>query len=67
MAKKESIVRASADEIARRIARGEDRTDWKRVKAMSQTEVERLADEEDGPLPEGWENSFQRTRGCKSG
>src|ERR1700733_5436928 len=50
MAKKESIVRASADEIARRIARGEDRTDWKRVKAMSQAEVERLADEEDGPL-----------------
>jgi len=24
---------------------------------MSQAEVERLADEEDGPLPEGWENS----------
>lgn len=57
MAKRESIVRASAEEIARRIGRGEDRTDWKRVKAMSQAEVERLADEEDGPLPEGWENS----------
>src|SRR6185437_2042395 len=44
------IVRASAEEIARRIARGEDRTDWKRVKAMSQEKVERLADEEEGGL-----------------
>jgi hypothetical protein len=56
MAKRESIARASGDQIARRIARGEDRTDWKRVKAMSQAEAERLADEEDVPLPEGWEN-----------
>jgi len=48
-------VRASAEEIARRIARGEGRTDWKRVKAMKQSEVERLADEEEGKLPKGWE------------
>ncbi len=41
-------MRASGEEIARRLARGEDRTDWKRVKAMSQADVERLAaDEED--------------------
>ena len=40
------------------IARGESRTDWQRVKAMSQAEVERLADEEDGPLPEGWESTI---------
>ena len=25
---------------------------------MSQEEVERLADEEDGPLPEGWESTI---------
>ncbi|HEY5211259.1 MAG TPA: BrnA antitoxin family protein [Stellaceae bacterium] len=55
MAKKERIVRASGEAIARRLARGEDRTDWKRVKAMSQAEVERLADEEEGKLPKGWE------------
>jgi hypothetical protein len=46
--KRRRIVRASGDEIARRLARGEDRTDWKRVKAMLQAEVERRADEEDG-------------------
>jgi len=40
------------------IARGEDKTDWERVKAMPQEEVERLADEEDGPLPEGWESAI---------
>jgi uncharacterized protein (DUF4415 family) len=58
MARKERIVRASGEEIARRLARGEDRTDWKRVKAMSQAEVERLADEEEGPPPKGWEKNI---------
>jgi hypothetical protein len=58
MAKKERIVRYSAEEVAAMIARGEDKTDWQRVKAMSQEEVERLADEEDGPLPEGWESTI---------
>jgi len=48
-----SYLRASGEAIARRLARGEDRSDWKRVKAMSQAEVERLADEEEGPLPKG--------------
>ena len=58
MAKKERIVRYSAEEVAAMIARGEDKTDWARVKAMPQEEVERLADEEDGPLPEGWESTI---------
>jgi len=40
------------------LERGESRTDWARVKAMTQEEVERLADEEDGPLPEGWEKTI---------
>jgi len=39
------------------LARGESRTDWAKVDAMSPEEVERLADEEDGPLPEGWEDT----------
>ena len=58
MAKRERIVRYSAKEVAEMTARGEDKTDWQRVKAMPQEEVERLADEEDGSLPEGWENSI---------
>jgi uncharacterized protein (DUF4415 family) len=58
MAKKERIVRYSAEEVAAMIARGEDKTDWERVKAMPQEEVERLADEEDGPLTEGWESTI---------
>jgi uncharacterized protein (DUF4415 family) len=58
MAKKERIVRYSAEELAAKIARGESQTDWERVKAMPQEEVERLADEEDGPLPDGWESTI---------
>ncbi len=52
------FTRASADEIRAMLARGEDQTDWARARAMSQDEVERLADEEDGPLPEGWEKTI---------
>ena len=59
MRKKERIVRYSAKEISRKVARGESKTDWRRVKAMSQREVERLADEEEGPLPQGWESTIE--------
>lgn len=59
MQRKERIVRASVKEIRRRIARGEDKTDWRRLKTMSQAEVERLADEEEGPLPAGWEHTVE--------
>src|SRR5271165_2401496 len=58
MEKKGRIVRATAEEIQAMLERGEDRTDWARVNAMTQDEVERLADEEDGPLPEGWEKTI---------
>jgi uncharacterized protein (DUF4415 family) len=58
MGKKQNIVRYSAEELAAKIARGESETDWERVKAMPQEEVERLADEEDGPLPDGWESTI---------
>ncbi len=54
-----NIVRGSAEEISRMLANGGDRTDWNRVRSMSQEEVERLADEEDGPLPEGWESTVE--------
>jgi uncharacterized protein (DUF4415 family) len=39
------------------LASGGDRSDWRRVDAMTQAEVERLADEEDGVLPDGWEST----------
>ena len=58
MEKRGRIVRYTAEEIAAKIAAGEDETDWERVKAMPQEEVERLADEEEGPLPEGWESTI---------
>lgn len=58
MERKGNIVRATADEIQRMLERGESKTDWARVDAMSQEEVERLADEEEGPLPEGWEKTI---------
>jgi uncharacterized protein (DUF4415 family) len=54
MRKKERIVRYSAEQVAAKLARGEDRTDWKRVAATPQAKVELLADEEDGPLPADW-------------
>jgi uncharacterized protein (DUF4415 family) len=56
MRKNENISRYSADKIRRKVARGESKTDWKRVKAMSQKDVERLVDRDEGPLPDNWES-----------
>jgi hypothetical protein len=50
-------VRHGADEIAAKLARGESRTDWARVDAMSRDEIERLADDDDGAPPAGWEST----------
>jgi uncharacterized protein (DUF4415 family) len=57
MVKKQCIRRASAKQIEAMRARGESRSDWKAAEAMAPADVERLADEEDGPLPAGWENT----------
>jgi hypothetical protein len=54
VAKEKHIVRASAEEIEAMLARGEGKTDWNRVRSISQEEAERLADEDDGPLSEDW-------------
>lgn len=59
MAKKERIVRASAEQLQAMRERGASRSDWRAADAMSQAEVERLADAEDRPLPEGWESTFE--------
>jgi uncharacterized protein (DUF4415 family) len=56
MRKNGNMSRFSADKIRRKVARGESRTDWKRVKAMSRAEVERLANRDEGPLPDDWES-----------
>lgn len=53
------IVRASAEEIEAMRRRGESRSDWEAAQRMPQAEVERLADAEDGPLPEGWESTVE--------
>ncbi len=46
MRKKELIMHASAEEVGKRLVHGgEDKTDWNRVKAMSQAEIESLADD----------------------
>jgi uncharacterized protein (DUF4415 family) len=55
MAKKEHIVSYTAKELKAKRAKGESRTNWSKVKAMSQAKANRLADQEDGLLPEGWE------------
>lgn len=57
--KKERIVRASAEQIQAMRERGETRSDWHAAEAMSQVQVERLAGEEDGTLPEGWESTVE--------
>jgi uncharacterized protein (DUF4415 family) len=59
MQKYERIVRISAEGLWRMRERGESKSDWAASAAMPQAEVERLADEEDGPLPEGWEATVE--------
>lgn len=53
MRKKGNIVRYSADELRKL----KSETDWSKVDATSRGDVERQADADDGPLPEGWEDS----------
>lgn len=52
-------VRASADAIEAMRRRGESRSDWDAAQRKPQAEVERLAEAEDGPLPEGWESTVE--------
>ena len=47
MAKSERIVRYTADEIDDMLGRGEDRTDWARVDAMTEEELEVAIDFDD--------------------
>jgi uncharacterized protein (DUF4415 family) len=54
MAKKQTLVRYSAEQLATM----PNETDWTKFDAMTPEEVERMADEDDGPLPEGWEKTI---------
>jgi uncharacterized protein (DUF4415 family) len=47
MAKSERIVQYTADEIDEMVRRGESRTDWARVDAMTEEELEASIDYED--------------------
>jgi uncharacterized protein (DUF4415 family) len=59
MEKRERISRATDKEIQSMQQNGESRSDWAAAESMSAAEIERLADEDDGPLPEGWEDSVE--------
>jgi hypothetical protein len=59
LAQKERIVRASAEEINAMRARGESLSDWRSAECLTYAEVERNADEDDGPLAPGWENTLE--------
>jgi uncharacterized protein (DUF4415 family) len=50
VARKNSIARFTDDELAVMLSE----TDWARVDSTSQADVERHADADSGPLPEGW-------------
>ncbi len=58
MAKKEHTVITTAEEIEKRIVKGEDRTDWDRVDAMTEGELEAAiaADPDEDPVEnaEAW-------------
>jgi uncharacterized protein (DUF4415 family) len=48
MAKKEPIVRVTADALRAKHARGEDRSDWKRAAGMTEAQIEAaIADDPD--------------------
>ena len=59
MQSKEHMMRATAEDLKAQLAAGGDRSDWRRVRDMTQAEVEALADADDGPLPDGWADAIR--------
>jgi uncharacterized protein (DUF4415 family) len=57
MLKKSNIVRYSAEEIAARIAAGEDRTNWDKLARTTSAEIEMQAAADGDILREGWEQT----------
>jgi uncharacterized protein (DUF4415 family) len=58
MEKRENIVRYSAEELAAMRARGESRTDWAKIDAMSKEEIEeaRASDPDSAIPPQNWDD-----------
>ena len=59
MAKKEHIVRYTAEELAEESRRGETRTDWARAAAMTYEEIEAqvAADPDEAGMVYDWDNA----------
>jgi uncharacterized protein (DUF4415 family) len=59
MAKKEHIVRYTAEELAEKSRRGETRTDWARAGAMTYEEIEAqvAADPDEAGMVYDWDNA----------
>ena len=51
MVKSANITRTTLEEAKERLARGEDRTDWERVKALTNEEIEASIDYEEEGYP----------------
>lgn len=64
MVKRATITSTTLEEAKERIARGEDRTDWDRVDALTEEELEASIDhEEEGyPIPESTLAVYDPTR-----
>ena len=56
MAKVKHMVRYTLDEVKAKLARGEDQTDWNRLKATTEEEIEAsiAADDDDVDYPPDW-------------
>jgi uncharacterized protein (DUF4415 family) len=59
MKKDMHIKRATAKEVQNMLGRGESRTDWKRVRALTEQNAASLADEDEGHLPKGRESTVE--------
>jgi uncharacterized protein (DUF4415 family) len=53
MQRKGNFARYTADELSQ----PKSETDWAKADAMTRKEIERQAEADDGPLPEGWEDT----------
>jgi uncharacterized protein (DUF4415 family) len=53
MQRKGNFARYTADELSQ----PKSETDWAKADAMTREEIERQAEADDGPLPEGWEDT----------
>jgi uncharacterized protein (DUF4415 family) len=57
MPKNSNIVRFSAEQIAAKIAAGEDRTDWGKAARTTAAEIDAQAAADGDLLPDGWEQT----------